>query len=342
MNQLEGVPTVSKREREKIRRRIEAFYDYKPASVTPAFPKTVLVELSNVCNHRCVFCAYAKMTRAGKLLDFALLERLLQEAYELGGREVGFYAGAEPFTSPDLERGIKLAKMLGYGYVFISTNASLATEARLRACMDHGLDSLKFSINAGDRETYRRIHGRDDFDKVIERVKFCRAYRDRLGTDLYLAVSCVLVEHAIGSNAGSREQLPRLLGSVVDEVIFYEANNQNGQMLGLAEAGITAPCPLPFMQCHISAEGYLRMCCSDYQNYLSLVDLNRTTLKDAWEAKIFQEMRRRHLENALEGTLCHNCIHNTNAPMEPVVPELAVRVGQGFFQADGPAGLRKP
>ena len=336
------VPSISAQERKKIRQRIDAFHQYVPSSSAPSFPRTVLVELSNVCNHRCVFCAYSKMTRPGKLLHYPLLERLLKEAFDLGAREVGFYSGAEPFTSPDLEDSIQLAKQLGYEYVFISTNASLATEERLKASIDYGLDSLKFSINAGDRETYKRIHGRDDFDKVIERVRFCNAYRAEKGAHLYLAVSCVLVDHAIGSNVSTKDQLKELLGNVIDEVIYYEANNQNGQMIGLADAGIKAPCPLPFMQCHISAEGYLRMCCSDYQNYLSLVDLNQTSLKDAWYAEIFKEMRQRHLDNRLEGTLCYNCIHNTNTPIEPVVPALAVRAGdQKFFEAEEGARRRR-
>ncbi len=336
------VPSIVVQEREKIQHRIDSFFDCTPTSVTPEFPKTLLVEISNVCNHRCVFCAYSKMTRRGKLLEFALLERLLREAYELGAREVGFYSGAEPFTSPDLERSIALAKTLGYVYIFISTNASLATEERLKVCIDNGLNSLKFSINAGDRESYKQIHGRDDFDKVVERVRFCHRYRSQVGADLYLAVSCVVVDHAIGSNIATKDQLQSLLGDLVDEVIFYDANNQNGQMIGLADGGITAPCPLPFMQCHVSAEGYLRMCCSDYQNYLSLVDLNHTTLKEAWNAEPFKAMRQRHLDNKLEGTLCYNCIHNTNTPIEPVVPALAVRVGdQKFFEAEEGARRRR-
>ena len=340
MKHPEELPSVSAQERKKIRQRIDAFYQYRPVSATPDFPQTVLVELSNVCNHRCVFCAYSKMTRKGKMLGLPLVERLLQEAYALGAREVGFYSGAEPFTSPDLEACIRLSKSMGYRYIFISTNASLATEPRLTACLDAGLDSLKFSINAGDRETYYRIHGRDDFDTVIERVKFCAAYRKRIGSGVYLAVSCVVIDHAIGSNTGARERLNALLGGVVDEVIFYDANNQNCQMIGLAGAGITAPCPLPFMQCHISAEGYLRMCCSDYQNYLSLVDLNRVPLAEAWNAKIFQEMRQRHLDNTLEGTLCYNCIYNVNEPIQPIVASLATPITDDrIFEAG--AVLRK-
>ena len=94
---------------------------------------------------------------------------------------------------------------------------------------------------------------------------------------------------------------------------------------------ISAPCVLPFARAHISAEGYLRVCCNDYQNYLAVVDLNITPLAEAWNADIFRDIRRRHLDNNLEGLLCHNCIHGVSEPIEPVVSDFAVSVKTDFF-----------
>jgi organic radical activating enzyme len=272
------------------------------------------------------------MTRPHGRMDAALVRRLIAEAYELGTREIAFYAGSEPFMSPNLEENIKLAKELGYTYIFITTNGSIATEERLKACVDNGLDSIKFSINGGDRETYKRIHGKDHFDRVIANVKFVSEYRKTANRKLYMGVSFVMIDHEAGSNAGTKEHLKELVDPYVDEIIFYEANMSHGQMFGLAPMEIEPPCPLPFERLHISSEGYLRMCCSDYQNYLSLVDLNTTNLHDAWYSDIYKGMRRRHLDGKLEGTLCHNCLHNTNEPMEPIVPAFAVKVEQAFFQ----------
>lgn len=320
-------------EETRVKRRIDEFTALRPSSVTPDIPKSLLLEVSNLCNHKCIFCAYPKMTRPGRRMDLAMAERILREAYELGTREAGFYSGAEPFTSPDLEQIVKIAKGIGYEYTFISTNGSLATEKRLKAIIDNGLDSIKFSINGADAETYKKIHGQDHFDRVIRHLKFASRYREEAGLNLYIAVSFVLIDNGLGSNAGSQERLRDLVGDYVDELVFCEAMNDNGQMMGLAPMDITAPCPLPFFRIHVSAEGYLRMCCNDYQNYLSLVDLNKTTLRDAWYSEIFQQMRRRHLENNLERTLCYNCIYNTHTPIEPIVPELAVKVDQSFFLA---------
>ena len=324
------------RENNRIKNRIDQQAQYHPDSAMPDFPECILVEISNLCNHKCVFCAYPKMTRPGRRIDLDLLDRLLREAYDLGAREAGFYSGAEPFMSPDLEKIIKLAKSIGYTYAFTSTNGSLATPERLRTCFDNGLDSIKFSINGGDRETYKKIHGRDHFDRVLANLKFASEYRDAKQLDYYIAVSFVLIDNEAASNVATKDQLSSLAGPYADEVLFIEACSENAQMIGLAPMEIKAPCGLPFSRFHVSAEGYLRMCCNDYQSYLSLIDLNSTTLKNAWHAEIFQEMRQRHLENRLEGTLCYNCVHNVNTPISPVVPHLAVKVEQDFFVFNPP------
>jgi uncharacterized Fe-S cluster-containing radical SAM superfamily protein len=309
---------------------------YVPSSVTPSFPRTIFVEISNLCNHACAFCAYSKMTRPGRRIDFALLERLLAEAYGLGTREAAFYSGAEPFTSPDLERIIKTSKAMGYEYVFISTNGALASERRLAACFDNGLDSIKFSINGADRETYRKVHGRDHFDRVLASVEFAHDYRERSRLDYYIAVSFVTIDTEIVSNVAGKDRLQALVGAWADEVVFFDASSENGQMIGLGPMEIEAPCALPFTRLHVSAEGYLRVCCNDYQNYLALADLNHTTLAEAWNAPIFRDVRQRHLDKHLEGTLCHNCIHNVNAPIEPLVPALTVKVDRTFFEFKRP------
>jgi organic radical activating enzyme len=195
--------------------------------VAPPFPRTVLLEVSNLCNHRCVFCAYPKMTRPGRRMDLDMTRKILADAYGLGAREAGFYSGAEPFTSPDLEAIVGCAKSLGYEYTFISTNGSLATEKRLTAIIDNGLDSIKFSINAGDRETYRRIHGQDHFDRVLASLQFAHEYREKTGASLYISVSFVGIQRDEISNVESRGALEALVHPWVDEVLVWDANSQN-------------------------------------------------------------------------------------------------------------------
>src|SRR5262245_39894616 len=79
----------------------------------PPFPKNMMVELSNACNHACIFCANPKMTRPIGRINPLLLERLLAEAHALGVSEVGFYTTGDPFVHKDLAKFVGIAKSLG-------------------------------------------------------------------------------------------------------------------------------------------------------------------------------------------------------------------------------------
>lgn len=86
---------------------------------------------------------------------------------------------------------------------------------------------------------------------------------------------------------------------------------------------VKASCSMVFNRFHITYEGYLNICCVDFQNYLAVVDLNKVSLKEAWNCDRMKEIRQKHLENNLQGTACYNCINNTQTDIKPLVEEYA-------------------
>ena len=291
-------------------------------SERPPFPRSINVELSNVCNHGCSFCAYTLMEREHGSIDVAKLEKWLLEAYELGAREIGMHSGAEPFASRYLEHFVAYSKKIGYEYVYLSTNGSLATPARMRKIIDAGIDSMKFSINAGDRETYAKIHGKDHFERVIENLRAARDYRGA-NKKPYLAISFVITPE----NEHTVETMRELADGLVDEFLAFPALNQSGQLAGDGEKAWQDErvCPVPFNKVHISWEGFLRGCCNDYENLLALEELESMSLADAYYSDRYVNWRRQHLENRLQGTLCYNCKYDRKTPVQPLNPELYFR-----------------
>jgi wyosine [tRNA(Phe)-imidazoG37] synthetase (radical SAM superfamily) len=279
----------------------------------PPFPRQIQVETSNICNHSCEFCAYTMMERPKRHMSRDLFRRLVTESYECGAREIGLFAGAEPLTCKWIDEYISYCRALGYEYIYISTNGALADPGKLKKVIDAGLSSIKFSVNGGDRETYRQVHGRDDFDKVIQNILFVSEYRKTLAAPLYLGVSFVGMPHTRHTLTNLRS----VVAAHVDEVIYYEASNQSGQMPGLPDPPYR-DCHLPFNKAHFSLEGYLKACCNDYENLLAVEDLNRMTMIEAWHSARFQDLRRRHLANDLEGTVCGNCIRASKCKPQPL------------------------
>ena len=85
-----------------------------------SFPDNALIELSNACNHLCVFCNNPRMKRKVNTLDKNIYTRFLVEAYQSGLREIGLYATGEPFLTKDISWYIKEAKKKGIERIFRS------------------------------------------------------------------------------------------------------------------------------------------------------------------------------------------------------------------------------
>lgn len=288
----------------------------------PPFPKKMLIELTNHCDHKCIFCMHRKMTRKKRFIEKDLLYRIMQEAFELGVEELGLYIMGEPFLVPELPEYIAKAKEIGFPYVYLGTNGAAATPDRAKAVIDAGLDSIKYSINAGTKETYELVHGKDHFQLVMDNLKYMVQYRKKSGKKFLIYASCVLTTQ----NHSEHLILRELLKDQVDDLVFYKVTGQTmmNEIQGLVHTTepqtMEPPCPNLFNRLNVTAEGYLSACSGDPQNYLVMADLHETTLREGWHNDQMVNLRKRHLENDLEGTMCYNCMHDKTEPITPINP----------------------
>ena len=295
----------------------------------PPFPTEIFLDLTSFCNHACVFCSNPYLKNK-KTMNEDMVLRVLQEAYDCGVRDLGLYATGESFLVKNLAQYVAKAKEIGYNYLFITTNGALATPERAKPVLDAGLDSIKFSISAGKRETYKEIQGKDDFDRVINNLKWISNYRKESGLKYRIYVTMVYTN----KTKSEVETLRDIVISYIDEWDPHTLTNQCGNMHENNEIGDipecnprgrghTEICFQPFKGFTITAEGYVSACVLDYSKDLIVGNLNKVSLKEVWENEIYKNFRRRHLSKDLKGMICQNCIHNTNEPVTPLMPEYA-------------------
>lgn len=305
-------------------------------SAAPPFPDKLSIEINNSCNHRCYFCQNPVMSRRRVVMDEAMVARVLREGYDAGIRTVSFYSGGEPFLNRRLPEYVSSAKSMGFDYVYLSSNGGRATSARIVPTLDAGLDSLKFSINAGDRETYAKVHGLDEFDDVMANVARVAEYRAKHGRPRKLFVSFVQTK----DNAHTFEALKARVANLVDEVVAYPfvvigtplRSREDMEAAGRLPIGyedtdrsedwnklrLRLPCYQLWSYLNVTAEGYLSACCSDYNNDLVVGNLHRMSLAEAWHSPEFQELRRQHMTGKIANTLCHGCIRQRSEPYVPI------------------------
>ena len=92
--------------------------------------------------------------------------------------------------------------------------------------IDAGLDSIKFSINAPERKMYAFIHGRDDFDTVVEHLQYLNQYRKECGRQYKIYVTGILTKYT----ECMKDMYFDVFDGMADQSVFKTVYNQGGYM----------------------------------------------------------------------------------------------------------------
>lgn len=314
-----------------ITARIDAITHLPPerfATVIPA-PRSVKLELTGRCNFNCMFCARGDGLREQKDMDRAFYSRIIREMRDAGVEELGLFYLGESMLCPWLADAVAEAKAVGFPYVFLTTNGSLATSPKCEELFRAGLNSLKFSFNYADEAQFARVTRvkASLYERVRANVHGARIARDKVEAET--GHRCGLYASYIqydGDQAELMEQTAAWLRQFVDEVYALPLYNQAGlckqklqadasewaQTAGnMGRIGGLVP-PLPcwsvFAEGHITHNGLLSACCFDHHEGFTMSDLNVHGFAESWNGEAFQALRAAHLRKSVLGTACENCV----------------------------------
>ena len=146
-------------------------------SVAEAPPVCLYLEVTNRCNLLCETCPRT----------FEALEPPADMSWELFTRIVDQVPGVaravlhgvgEPMR--DLPRMIRYLKERGT-YVLFNTNGTLLRPPKFQELIETGLDELRVSLDAADRETYRAVRGKDVFGRIVRDMGKLTQYQAETG-----------------------------------------------------------------------------------------------------------------------------------------------------------------
>ena len=150
--------------------------DRSPVAVQP--PVCLYLEVTNRCNLLCETCPRT----------FEELEPPADMSWELFTRIVGqvpniarvvLHGVGEPMLVKNLPDMIRFLKARGT-YVLFNTNGTLMRPKRFQELIDTGLDELRVSLDAADRESYAKIRGKDFFSRIVRDVGKFIAYQKQM------------------------------------------------------------------------------------------------------------------------------------------------------------------
>jgi MoaA/NifB/PqqE/SkfB family radical SAM enzyme len=258
-------------------------------------------------------------------MDFGLFKRITTQMREAGTEEIGVFYLGESLMAPDLTiDAVRWCKDLGFPYTFLTTNGSLATPEVVEGLMAAGLDSLKFSVNAGSPDQFSDIMAVKPslyFD-ALENIAKARRIRDAGGYKCGIYASSIMYD---GEQAQRMSEtldtfvLPHVdehyylplysMGSLAtqrEEELGYRptAGNQ-GRLEALREP---LPCWSAFTEGHVTADGKLSACCFDATSAWVMGDLTQQDFMTAWNSPDFVALREAHLRKDVSGTICEQCV----------------------------------
>ena len=134
------------------------------------------LSVTDRCNIRCFYCmpeTGVKFQPREQLLTFEEIERFVRVAVTLGVRKLRV-TGGEPLLRKDLAKLIrKLSAIEGIEDLALTTNGVLLTE-QAQELYDAGLRRINVHLDTLDRERFKQITRRDDFDRVLQGIEICQ------------------------------------------------------------------------------------------------------------------------------------------------------------------------
>src|ERR1700733_6559681 len=149
------------------------------ATEATAPPVCLYLEVTNRCNLLCETCprTFEELEPAADM-SWDLFRKIVDQVPNVA--RVVMHGVGEPRlvkSLPDMIRELK-----GRGtYVLFNTNGTLLQTKRFQELIDTGLDELRVSLDAADRESYAKIRGKDFFNRIVRDVGKFIAYQKQVG-----------------------------------------------------------------------------------------------------------------------------------------------------------------
>jgi len=164
-------------------------------------PIHIDVGLSKGCNIRCEYCfgvLQGNFYRKGSEIYFPRepLLRYIKDASKLGVKSLAFIGEAEPLLNPHVYEAIVFARKNSLD-VSLGTNGILFDTSKKGISALKNLTWIRFNISAGTEEGYRRIHRSNEFNTVVEKIKFCTDIKRKYKLPVTIGLQMVLTPNNV-------------------------------------------------------------------------------------------------------------------------------------------------
>ena len=164
------------------------------------YPVELFLETTNLCNLSCIMCVGRdRIDRSTKELNFDLIKKM--KPLIARASTIHPFGYGEPTLYPDFEKLLRLIRSVNpAAIVSFTTNGQLFDDTKIEAVISSGVDTLTFSIDSADSDTYAMIRKGATLDRAAEAIDRVRAAKtDPNSARPGICIEAVLMKHNIAS-----------------------------------------------------------------------------------------------------------------------------------------------
>jgi len=286
-------------------------------------PRSVKIELSNICNADCIFCGYQYETRAKGVMSKELFERVVHEYRAMGGKSVSFTpVVGEPLVDPTFVDRVARVCEMGYQSVTTYTNGVLLENHDLPRFVSLGVTGLHVSMASFDEAEYERIFRNKHYAKLLRGLRTLLELNGQLQRPIpiRLELRSELPFNQILRQRDYIEQIAPLLGEHTKLAYLFDYDNWGGMIQQSDLRGVMqlahvpkhkkSPCFRTY-SCMVMWNGAVRACScrfsfKDKTDGLLIGQLGDRTLADIWNGSSVKRLRQSFLDGSIPG-VCKSC-----------------------------------
>jgi radical SAM protein with 4Fe4S-binding SPASM domain len=238
-------------------------------------------------------------------MEYGVFKKIIDEI-KWNQRRLFLHLGGETLLHPEFSIFAGYASAAGL-QTCVSTNGTIMTEALAEGIIGSGLSELIFAVDSLDPVTYGTIRKGASLDRVLENIDlFCNTKRR-----LNALLPKVTIQKIADLDERDRDsEFTRYWKDKVDRVFIKKLFGWEGT-LDLKKRGEvvrTLPCFMPWTNCVVLSDGTVCPCCIDYNGTLALGNVGKTSLKEIWNGKEAENLRRAHSVNDYPEKICRRCL----------------------------------
>ena len=284
------------------------FYDYIYFKMLKEkvknLPLEVTIEPNNICNLNCIMCPYKRMKRRKEIMSMKLFKKIVDQAKEMRCRDIHLTQYNEPFTDKFLFERLSYLREKGMRSSFYSNGTILEKENRDKI-LENPPDLIRFSVDGVTKKTFESIRVGANYEKVVSNIK--KLYNERNKKEQKLPRIEVFFTLLEQNKKEAKRFLKEWEGDCDFASIYPADSRESENFVGIDYKKFKPyPCFNP-KRVLVLSNGKVVLCCVDIDGEFILGDLNKQSLKEVFNSKIFKEIYKSQIERRCNLEICKNC-----------------------------------